>query len=119
MFGKISLHGLVDNKYEMVCCKPHQLLKDRSSRLRNFFTGNEIMFAKIFCQEKVLSQSATLLKKDTLTKAFSQEFRKIFKNTIYYRTSHVAASTLPNCPLVLFIISASRSFSGKIYFQIN
>ena len=87
--------------------------------LINGYTGNEIMFRKIFCQEKVFSQSGTLLKKDTLTQVFCREFRKIFKKSIFYRTSHVAASVLPTCPLVLFIVSASRPSFGMMYFQIN
>ena len=116
--AKSQWYHLVDNTCEMVCCKPHPQLKNISNRLRNFLAGNEIMLRKIFCQEKFIS-NCNFIKKDTLRKVFSREFCKIFKNINFYRTSPVAAPVLPNFPLVLFIASTSRLFSGKIYFQIN
>ena len=96
-----SIPQVVDYHFFLLILIINQLLHYRSSRpevsckkgiLRNLtkFTGKHL------CQSLFFNKVAGLnfIKKETLAQVFSSQFRKISKNTFYYRTPLVAASDI-------------------------
>ena len=79
----------------------------RNSRSQMFFKIGVLKnFAKFTA--KHLSQSLFLIKlqtwKETLAQVFSREFKKIFKNYFFYRTTPVAVSECI-CPICIYSFS--------------
>ena len=101
---KIKLHGFHKVKITYVLFqrrRPSKTVVQRcsSSRSQMFFIISvlknlAIFIGKHLCWNLFLTKLRTdLLKRKTPTQVFSYEYCEIFKNSFFYRTSPVAAST--------------------------
>ena len=81
----INVHGLNPQYFQNMFRSSHRRCSVRKGVLRIFtkFSGKHL------CQR---SEACNFIKKETLARVFSCEFREISENSLFYRTHLVAAS---------------------------